>query len=38
MNDPSNQKARESFWWEPRGTEVSVLDTADSLVKYGLVQ
>jgi nucleoside-diphosphate-sugar epimerase len=34
---PSNQKARETFGWQPRGTEVTVLDTADSLVKYGLV-
>jgi len=37
VSQASNQKARESFEWQPRGTEVSVLDTADSLVKYGLV-
>ncbi|KFY31686.1 hypothetical protein V493_00885 [Pseudogymnoascus sp. VKM F-4281 (FW-2241)] len=33
----SNKKARETLGWEPRGTEESILDTADSLVKYGLV-
>jgi nucleoside-diphosphate-sugar epimerase len=33
----SNQKARKSLGWQPRGIEVSVVDTADSLVKYGLV-
>jgi nucleoside-diphosphate-sugar epimerase len=33
----SNQKARESLGWQPRGTEASIIDTADSLVKYGLV-
>jgi nucleoside-diphosphate-sugar epimerase len=37
VSQASNQKAREAFGWQPRGTEVSVLDTADSLVKYGLV-
>jgi hypothetical protein len=33
----SNKKACETLGWQPRGTEVSILDTADSLVKYGLV-
>jgi nucleoside-diphosphate-sugar epimerase len=33
----SNKKARETLGWEPRGTEETVLDTADSLVKHGLV-
>lgn len=33
----SNQKSRETFGWQPRTTEESMLDTADSLVKYGLV-
>ncbi|KAK9350337.1 hypothetical protein V1523DRAFT_420139 [Lipomyces doorenjongii] len=33
----SNQKARESFGWQPRSVEESVLDAADSLVKYGVV-
>jgi nucleoside-diphosphate-sugar epimerase len=37
VSQASNQKAREAFGWQPRGTEVNVLDTADSLVKYGLV-
>jgi nucleoside-diphosphate-sugar epimerase len=37
ISQASNQKARETFGWQPRGTEVTVLDTADSLVQYGLV-
>jgi nucleoside-diphosphate-sugar epimerase len=37
VSQASNKKARESLGWQPRGTEVSLLDTADSLVKYGLV-
>lgn len=37
VNEASNQKACKSLGWQPRETEVSVLDTADSLVKYGLV-
>lgn len=37
VTQASNQKARETFGWEPRGTEESILDTVDSLVKYKLV-
>jgi len=37
VSQASNKKARESLGWQPRGTEVSLVDTADSLVKYGLV-
>jgi nucleoside-diphosphate-sugar epimerase len=37
VSQASNKKARESLGWQPRETEASLLDTADSLVKYGLV-
>lgn len=37
ISQASNKKARDILGWEPRGTEESVVDTADSLVKYGLV-
>lgn len=37
VSQASNQKARDTFGWQPRGTEESVLDTVDSLVKFGLV-
>jgi nucleoside-diphosphate-sugar epimerase len=37
ISQASNQKARDTFGWKPRGTEESVVDTVDSLVKHGLV-
>ncbi|KFY06317.1 hypothetical protein V492_08077, partial [Pseudogymnoascus sp. VKM F-4246] len=37
VSQGSNKKAREILGWEPRGIEESVVDTVDSLVKYGLV-
>jgi nucleoside-diphosphate-sugar epimerase len=33
----SNQKARESLGWQARRTEVSVVDTVDSLAKFKLI-
>ncbi|TVY84581.1 NADPH-dependent methylglyoxal reductase GRE2 [Lachnellula suecica] len=33
----SNKKACEAFGWQPRGTQESVLDTADSLVKHKII-
>jgi nucleoside-diphosphate-sugar epimerase len=37
INRFTNQKSRETFGWQPRAIEESMLDTADSLVKYGMV-
>lgn len=37
ISQASNKKARETLGWEPRRVGESVVDTADSLVKYGLV-
>lgn len=36
ISQGSNKKAREILGWEPRRMEDTVVDTADSLVKYGL--
>lgn len=33
----SNEKAKTKLGWKPRNVEESVLDTADSLVKFGIV-
>ncbi|OBT57613.1 hypothetical protein VE04_03650 [Pseudogymnoascus sp. 24MN13] len=37
VSQSSNKKARETLGWEPRGTVESIVDTVDSLVKYGVV-
>ena len=37
INQANNKKSRERLGWQPRGTEESIVDTADSLVKYKLV-
>lgn len=37
VREASNKKARETLGWQPRGVEESVVDTVDSVVKYGLV-
>lgn len=37
VNQASNAKARNTLGWQPRGTEESIVDTVDSLVKYNLV-
>jgi len=33
----SNAKAKEELGWKARGTEESIVDTVDSMVKYGVV-
>ena len=37
IRQASIQKARELLGWKPREVEESILDTVDSLIKYGLV-
>jgi nucleoside-diphosphate-sugar epimerase len=37
VRQQSNKKSRETFGWQPRGTEASIVDTVDSLVKYGII-
>lgn len=36
--DASNRKAREMLGWKPRSAEESIVDTAESLFKYGLIK
>jgi len=37
MTDSSNEKAKRRLGWKPRSVEDSVVDTADSLVKMGIL-
>lgn len=37
MTVSSNEKAKTQLGWKPRSVEESVLDTADSLVKFGVL-
>jgi dihydroflavonol-4-reductase len=34
----SNEKAKRVLNWQPRGTETIVIETANSLVKFGIVK
>jgi dihydroflavonol-4-reductase len=34
---PSNAKARRVFGWEPRPEEETIVDTAESLIRFGLL-
>lgn len=33
----SNEKARKVLGWQPRNAEISVIDTAESLIKFGII-